>query len=406
MSGGTVFAVAIVLAAAHFGGLLARRVGQPAVIGQLAVGVLLGPTVLGATSARLFTHDTTSAVKTLGTIGLVAFAFVLGARLERAHLPAGRRFVLVAATVFAVPFAAGAGVGLALYADHRYVDGTTVDRLPFVLFVAAAISITAFPVLARIVDDHGLRGTRVGDLAVSCAAVNDLLSWLALAVALLANRGLAGSLGLVKLLAGGVGLIIALTLVAYLGDRLRPGASAWATLAVAAGLTGAAIVTSRMGLHYVFGGFAAGVVAARPSLARASEVTVRACTSVAAVLLPLYLVLPGATIDFRTLDLHNGGELLLVIGAAAAAKVGAGVLSGRAAGLTRHEAATLGLLLDTRRLVELVALAVGRAAGILDTNFFAVLVIMAVVTTVATSPGLRLLERRRERRRPAIPLPP
>src|SRR5262249_37898626 len=147
----------------------------------------------------------------------------------------------------------------------------------------------------------------------------------------------------------------------------------------------------QMRLHYVFGGFAFGVVAARPSLARLSEVTVRACGWIAGVLLPLYLVLPGATIDFRELDLHAAGDLLLLIGVAAAAKVGAGTLSARAAGLTWRESASVGLLLDTRGLVELVALAIGRAAGILDTRLYAVLVIMAVVTTVVTSPGLRLL---------------
>jgi len=394
MSGGTLLALGIVLAAAHLGGVVSRRIGQPAVIGQLAAGVVLGPTVLGSTSARLLTHDTTSAVRALGTIGLVAYAFVLGARLEGAHLPSVHHFLLVVAAVFAVPFAAGAGAAFALYADHHTVGGLTIDRLPFVLFVGSAISITAFPVLARILDDHRLRATRVGALSLSCAAVNDLLSWVALAVALLANRGFAGTLGIGKLLLGGIGLAVTLALIVYAGDRQPPTPSARTTVFVAGGLIGAAVLTSEMGLQYIFGAFAFGVVVARPSLAHVSASTVRVCGWLAALLLPLYLVLPGATINFRELDLHAGRELLLVIGVAAATKIGAGALASRAVGFTWHEAATVGLLLDTRGLVELVALAIGRSAGLLDTKLYAVLVIMAVATTLVTSPGLRLLDSR------------
>jgi Kef-type K+ transport system membrane component KefB len=148
-----------------------------------------------------------------------------------------------------------------------------------------------------------------------------------------------------------------------------------------------------MGLHYIFGAFAFGVVAGRGSLSAVSSLAASVCAVVAAVLLPVYLALPGATTNFRELDLHAGGEVLLVIGAAAAAKIGAGALSARAIGFPWREATSFGLLVDTRGLVELVALSIGRSAGILDTRLYAVLVIMAVVTTVATSPGLRLLQR-------------
>jgi Kef-type K+ transport system membrane component KefB len=224
--------------------------------------------------------------------------------------------------------------------------------------------------------------------------VNDVLSWVALAVALLAQDGHSG-LALVKLVGAAIGLVAALALLAYVADRRRIPNRPWSVLAIPAGLAGAAFTTSAMGLHYIFGAFAFGLVAARASLAQLAAWPVRACSVVATILLPLYLVLPGATIDFRQLDLHAGGEVLLVIGVAAAAKVTAGALSARAIGFTWNEAMSVGVLLDTRGLVELVALAIGRSAGILDTRLYAVLVIMAVVTTVATSPALRLLERAR-----------
>jgi Kef-type K+ transport system membrane component KefB len=367
------------------------------VIGQLLAGVVIGPTVLGSgpndLSARLLSEDTIRVVRDLGTIGLVAFAFAIGARLDRSHLPRSHHFALVAATVFGLPFLAGIGVALWLYDGHDVVDGTSVSQAAFVLFVGAAISITAFPVLARIIEEHRLVGTAVGSLAVSCAAVNDVLSWIALAVALLAQSG-SGSLEVAKLTGAAAGLVVAFVLLARIADRRatarRP--PPWlALLVLAAGLAGAAIATSAAGLHYVFGAFAFGVLVSRPSLAPLAGGAIRLATWLGLLLLPLYLVLPGATTDFRHLDLHNGGEVLVVIAVAAGSKLIAGAFSARRIGLSRHDALSVGVLLNTRGLVELVALGIGLSAGLLDTSLYAVLVIMAVVTTVATSPSLRLL---------------
>ena len=397
---GTILSVAIVLAVAHAGGVVARRVGQPAVIGQLLAGVVIGPTVLGARSGDLLSEDTVRVVRDLGTVGLVAFAFALGARLDHAHLPRPHRFAAMAAAVFGVPFLAGLAAAFWLYAGHDAVDGTTVDRLPFVLFVGAAISITAFPVLARILEDHGLVGTPVGSLALGCAAVNDVLSWIALALALAANSSSSGT-EVAKLAGAAVGLVVVLVALAALADRrqLRHGALRlpwWlATALVGAGLAAAALATNEMGLHYVFGAFAFGVLFARPSLAQVARWPLRVATVLGLVLLPLYLVLPGATTDFRDLDVANGGEILVVLVVAAASKLAAGALSAGAVGLARRDALSVGVLLNTRGLVELVALGIGLSAGLLDDRLYAVLVIMAIVTTVATSPGLRALGFRR-----------
>jgi K+:H+ antiporter len=397
---GTLLSVALVTAVAQLGGVAARRVGQPAVIGQLLAGVLIGPTVLGARSEELLSDDTVRVVRDLGTVGLVAFAFSLGARLDRAHLPRAHHFAGMAGAVFGVPFLAGIAVGLWLFADHHAVDGATVDRLPFVLFVGAAISITAFPVLARILEDHGLVGTRIGSLSLSCAAVNDVLSWIALALALAANSSSSG-LEVVKLAGAAVGLVVVLAAVATLADgyQRRRGAAClpwWlAILVVGTGLAGAAFATNETGLHYVFGAFAFGVLFARPSLAPLAAWPIRLATWVGLVLLPLYLVLPGATTDFRELDLGNGGEILVVLVVAVTSKLLAGGVSALAAGLSRRDAVSMGVLLNTRGLVELVALGIGLSAGLLDSSLYAVLVVMAVVTTIATSPSLQLLGFRR-----------
>ena len=397
---GTLVAVGIVTAVAHLGGVAGRRLGQPAVIGQLLAGVLIGPTVLGSRSGDLLSEDTVRVVRDLGTVGLVAFAFALGAKLDRAHLPRAHHFVAMAAAVFGVPFLAGLAVAFWLFAGHHAVHGTTVDRLPFVLFVGAAISITAFPVLARILEDHGLVGTRVGSLSLSCAAVNDVLSWIALALALAANSSSSG-LEVAKLAGAAVGLVLALAVLAELADRRQRLHGAvrlpwWlATLVVGTGLAAAAFATNETGLHYVFGAFAFGVLFARPSLAPLARWPIRVATWVGVALLPLYLVLPGATTDFRDLDLGNGGEILVVLVVAAASKLLAGGVSARATGLSRHDALSVGVLLNTRGLVELVALGIGLSAGLLDSSLYAVLVIMAVVTTIATSPSLRLLGFRR-----------
>ena len=275
--------------AAHFGGLLARRIGQPAVIGQLGAGVLLGPTVLGGSSASLFTHDTTSAVRRPGHDR---------ARCLRLH-PGSKAGPRPAPGDAAACARRGNGV-------RRAVRGRAGRRLrPLrrpsqrrgrhdrtasvrALHVGAAVSITAFPVLARIIDDHGLRHTRVGALAVSCAAVNDVLSWVALAVALLpglltrprAREAVGGA---------AIGLVAVLALLAHVSPTGVPSPNRpWSVLAIPAGLAGAAFATSAMGLHYIFGAFAFGLVAARASLAQVAAWPVRACSLVATILLPLY----------------------------------------------------------------------------------------------------------------------
>jgi Kef-type K+ transport system membrane component KefB len=151
---------------------------------------------------------------------------------------------------------------------------------------------------------------------------------------------------------------------------------------------------NEVGLHYVFGAFAFGVLFARPSLAPLAKWPIRVATWLG-LLLPLYLVLPGATTNFRDLDLGNGGEIAVVLVVAAASKLLAGGVSARAAGMSRHDAVSVGVLLNTRGLVELVALGIGLSAGLLDPSLCAVLVIMAVVTTIATSPALHALGYRR-----------
>jgi Kef-type K+ transport system membrane component KefB len=365
--------------------------------------VLIGPTVLGSgpddLSTRLLSEDTVRAVRDLGTVGLVAYAFSIGAKLDRAHLPRPHHFAAMAAAVFGVPFVAGLGVALWLFGGHDVVAGATVDRLPFVLFVGAAISITAFPVLARILDEHGLVGTPVGSLALSCAAVNDVLSWIALALALAANSSSSGA-EVAKLAAATVGLVLVLAALASLADRRQRMHGAvrlpwWlATLVVGVGLYAASLAMNEVGLHYVFGAFAFGVLFARPSLAPLAKWPIRVATWLG-LLLPLYLVLPGATTNFRDLDLGNGGEIAVVLVVAAASKLLAGGVSARAAGMSRHDAVSVGVLLNTRGLVELVALGIGLSAGLLDPSLYAVLVIMAVVTTIATSPALHALGYRR-----------
>src|SRR5262249_380577 len=192
-------------------------------------------------------------------------------------------------------------------------------------FVGAAISITAFPVLARIIEEHGLVGTAVGSLAVSCAAANDVLSWIALALALAADS--ASGWEVARLAAAAVGLVVALVVLARRAARRQGlqgarGLPWWLSLlVVGTGLAAAALATNEMGLHYIFGAFAFGVILARPSLAPLARTPIRVATWLGTLLLPLYLVVPGATTNFRELDLANGREILLVLVVAAASKL-------------------------------------------------------------------------------------
>lgn len=369
-------------------GALFRRFHQPPVIGEVVAGIALGPSLLGSWSDALFPLETRPLLRILASLGLAVFMFLVGLEMDLAHLGANRRRRIsgaVAVLGTAVPFGMGMALAAALHPDHG-----VGDFLPFALFIGAAMSTTAFPVLARILQERQLYDTPLGVLTMASAAGDDVLTWgtLAVVVAIVAATG-AWTLPYILALSVGFGVLMVVAVRPALARyRDRSMGTGELTLVVA-GLLAAAFITSTIGIHEIFGAFMLGAVFPRGPLADAVSDRLR---SVAAILLPVFFVTTGLNVDIGGVGLEGVWQLALILVVACAGKlIGAGA-GARIQGLAARESLALGVLMNTRGLTELVVLNIGRDLGVLDGPLFTLLVIMAVLTTVATAPALQVIK--------------
>ncbi|SBT42795.1 cation:proton antiporter [Micromonospora auratinigra] len=404
----------VVFAACWAAGWAFRRLGQPAVIGEIVAGVLLGPSLLGwlwpAAYHALFPPVLLPAINVLAQVGLVLFMFLVGYELNLALVRRrGQVAVLVSNVSIAVPFLAGVALAFGL----RSLMGPAVNFLGFALFLAVSMSVTAFPVLARILHDRGMSRQPVASLALACAAVDDITAWCLLALSTAVAAGTSGwdALWTAVLTVAFVALMLALVrpLLARLvapPDGRRPLLPPSAVLPfLLGGLMVSALITDRIGIHPVFGAFLFGVVTPRGvrGVVRATR-QVHGLTLT--LLLPLFFVVTGLRTRFGLLgsDVGLWGRCALIVVVAVAAKWAASTLVARLSGVDRWESWSLGVLLNCRGLTELVVLNIGLELGIIDQTLFTMLVIMALVSTVLTSPALSLIDR--IRRRHAVPAEP
>jgi Kef-type K+ transport system membrane component KefB len=386
----------IILAAARACGLLLKYFGQPAVIGEMAAGLLLGPIVFGAIApdlhAQLFAKETLGGLSALSTVGLVLFMFIVGAELRA---PDGVRAQVKAAGwvgVLGVLLPMGAGLAISPMVYPLAPEG--VAFWPFALFMAAALSITAFPVMARILKDRGLTQTRIGRLALSSAAIADVFAWVMLAVVVaLAGVG-DGASGLLRTTIGTIALLalvfgVLRPLYGWLMRRFAPSGepSQMLLAALLLGALGCAGLTEWLGLHAVFGAFLFGACLPRDD--RLLRCLVERLEYIAIVLLmPIFFALAGLN---TTPDAFVGtglGALLLVLFAAIVGKMAGGAAGARVAGYGWRESFATGALMNARGLMELIVMKVGLDAGLIGPSLFTMLLVMALVTTVMTSPLL------------------
>jgi Kef-type K+ transport system membrane component KefB len=380
-------------------GWLALRLGQSRVIGEIVGGILLGPSVLGRfaphASGILFPQSSFANFEFLSTIGLVLFLFLVGSELDYQQLYRQRTTAAFASGMsILLPFAMGAVLAHSLrirFAPHG------IGSVPFVLFLGIAMSITAFPVLARILEERGLQSTMLGTTAILCAAVDDVVAWLllALALALMGADGGSSSLpirlfGLFAYLL--VMLFVARPLAAYLARRRKATGLSFELLGIAVALTlFSAAATQAIGIHPLFGAFMAGVCFPRIEEWQTS-LRSRLDMLISVLLLPLFFALTG----MRTrLDLLNDRSMWLwsgiVLLAAVFGKMGGAALAARFTGQSWRNAVALGALLNTRGLVELIVLNIAYNVGAFTPTLFTMMVVMALLTTVSTTPILNLL---------------
>ncbi|WP_222942296.1 cation:proton antiporter, partial [Actinoplanes teichomyceticus] len=390
--------IAIVLVVGYVFGRAARRLGQPVVVGEILAGIALGPSLLG-----LLPGDLTSAVfppagrpylSAISQVGLLLFMFLIGWEFDR-RLVARRKSLTVSVSVCSIALAFGLGVGLAalLYDRHATVAGRHVPFTAFALFIGAAMSITAFPVLARILRDRRIAHTEVGVLALASAAIDDVLAWCILAVvAMVATARDPGDL--IQVVALSALYVTAMTAVVRpaLARLVRRVESAPALAVItASGVFLSSYATTWIGIHAVFGAFAFGFVMPREPVERLTQAVRRPFENIGLLLMPVFFIVTGLSVDISGLTVTNAVELAAIVLVACAGKMLGATGAGRAFGLPWSDARRLGVLMNTRGLTELIVLNVGVSLGVLDTPMFTMMVIMALVTTAMAGP---LLSRR------------
>jgi Kef-type K+ transport system membrane component KefB len=392
--------VAVIALLARACGMLARRVGQPEVVGEIMAGLILGPTLLRTLAPTVFHAIVPTAVlpdlNLLAQAGLVIFMFAVGAEVDRDMLRLHGKVIGAASqAMMVVPFVLGVIAAIPLYATFA---GHTARLVPYAIFVGTALSVTAFPVLARIVQETGLRGTRLGSLAMLCAAVCDVLAWCALAVVLAISHA-HGPMAAVRALALAAALTVVLLLVvrplfAALAKRYADAAvpDSVRLLLVVGLIFGLAAATDKIGIHPIFGGFLAGLVLPRDTRLL-GRVTEQLGSLNGSLLLPIFFVSIGLQTNVWQAVVRPavlvGGLVLLVV--AVAGKLGGTSVVAWAGGMPRRPALGLGTLMNARGVTDIVVISTGLSIGVINSDAFTMLVIMALLTTMMAGPVLRWL---------------
>ena len=395
--------IAVIVVVARLTGMLFTKLRQPAVIGEILAGIALGPSLLGQfpgdLGTKVFPLDVRPHLRVVAQIGLIIFMFIVGLELD-VKLIRGKEKVAAAISLSSVilPFGLGTLLALWLHDNHDVVAGEEVKLLPFALFIGASMSVTAFPVLARILTERGMHRTEIGAITLACAAVDDILAWSMLAV-VLAVVNSSGSLDLPLILVETLAFVSFMFLVAKpLLKRLVPAFAKAGRLTpnilavVIVGFLVSAYITDHIGIHSIFGAFVFGVVMPREdSHALFAEILDKLEQVSVLFFLPVFFISTGFNVDVTGLGSDGLGELGAVLAVAIAGKFVGAASAARVLGYRSRKAGAVGLLMNTRGLTELVILNVGLGAGVLDLKLFTILVMMAIVTTVMTEPLLRLV---------------
>lgn len=395
LTGQVLLQLLVILVFVQIIGVLVQRVGFQLVIGEILAGLALGPSFLGSVFPGLqlyiFPPQTLPTLQVLGDIGLVFYMFSLGAHLDINGMSAQRKSaIVVSLSGVLLPFILGAILGYFLY---PLLAGTKATPLSLMLFIGTAMSITAFPVLARLLSEKKMLGTRLGILALTSASIDDVIAWclLTLVIATVHSSSISSTLITV-----GITILFAVLMLVIVRPLLRYiviqhiSTEQWRLGLSIAVLLLSAYTTNAIGIHPIFGAFLAGIII--PRNASLTSQIQRLDNLNNLLFLPLFFVSSG----LRTqIGLIQNSLLwlicLIVIAVACLGKIMGATFSARALGETWKEALGLGVLMNTRGLVELIVLNIGLELGVLSSTLFTMLVIMAIVTTMLASPLLPLL---------------
>jgi Kef-type K+ transport system membrane component KefB/nucleotide-binding universal stress UspA family protein len=390
--------VTIILVARIFG-WFSKKIGQPTVIGEIIAGIVLGPSLLGWAfpqfSLALFPIESLGNLQFLSQIGLILFMFVIGMELDLKVLRnKANDAVVISHASIVIPFTLGIGLAYFIYTSFAPIG---VEFLSFGLFLGIAMSITAFPVLARIVQERGLQKTRLGTVVITCAAADDITAWclLAAVIAIVKAGSFVSSLYVIGLAMAYVFVMIKLVrpFLKRIGDlhTSRENLSKPIVAIFFLTLIISAYATEVIGIHALFGAFMAGAI--MPENTKFRNIFIEKVEDVSLVLLlPLFFVYTGLRTEIGLLnDPYLWKVTGMIILVAVVGKFVGSALAARFVGQNWKDSLTIGALMNTRGLMELVVLNIGYDLGVLTPEIFAMMVIMALVTTFMTGPALDLI---------------
>jgi Kef-type K+ transport system membrane component KefB len=387
--------IILITVVARVFGTLVSKAGQPRVIGEMIAGILLGPSFLGffspATMETFFPASSMENLRMLSELGVVLFMFLVGTDVHLGDLwKKAHTAIWVSHASIIIPFFLGTAVSLILYSSFA---PTGIAFMPFALFMGVAMSITAFPVLARIVQERNMTQSPIGIMSLGCAAIDDATAWCILAVVLALVKSespWAATLMITFLLSF---VVVMLLLLRPALRRIVPPVVSmdkfWAAGILSfAGI--AALATEMIGVHALFGAFIAGTIVPAGSMRTYCKEKFEIIAS--SLLLPLFFVFTGLRTHLGLLnDSQSWIACVVVIGAAVAGKLGGSALAARSSGMSLRDSIALGALMNTRGLMELIVLNIGYDLGILSSRIFAILILMALTTTFMTSPLLSMV---------------
>lgn len=403
------FQILLIVVLARALGWLFQKIGQPAVIGEMLAGIAMGPSLLGTLapgfSKFVFPTSSMANLSTLSQVGIILFMFGVGLELNVKQVrDNARSAILVSHMSIVIPFSLGAMASLWLYDAYK---GPNTNFLAFALFMGISMSITAFPVLARIIQERKLFRTAIGSVGITAAAVDDVSAWcgLAIIVALSKASSPAQALWTVALVAVFVAIAFLAVkpwiekIIAKAGPEGAAFGPMFAALICALAFS---LITQVIGIHSFFGAFVAGlIIPASPNLRQVLHDRLYYVSSL--ILVPVFFAFTGLRTQVGLLSSAEDWKWCgLLFSIAVVGKLGGSMLAARISGQSWRDAAGLGALMNTRGLVELIALNVGLDLGVLSPKVFAMLVLMALTTTLMTGPLLSLLRISPEILDPAI----
>lgn len=396
----TLLQIGLIIIAARISGFLARKIGQPRAVGEIVAGLLLGPSLFGAAAPEAFQWVFRSVdgtpISIISQIGLIMLMFQVGLEFEFKRLaePASRRAVsLITLAGILMPFALGFGFGLWTAPELA----ASINPLAYALFIGIALSITAVPILGRIMMEYGLTRSRIGVITITAAALNDAIGWVLLAVVSAVATGHFSLSVMVEQLALLLGYVMVCWLVIRRGllfivRRFDHGPLSLPQDLLAILLVvvfSSALLTSKLGIFAIFGGFVVGVLLHdQTDLVTAWRNKVSDLVTV--FFLPVFFTYTGLRTDVGSLDsLALWVWCVLLFGLAVMGKFGGCYLASRLAGLSRAESVTIAIMMNTRALMELIVVNLGYDLGVIPREVFTMLVLMAIASTLMTAPALR-----------------